>query len=240
MRLLDIKNYDAVFDPLRGKTVAIIDGFGNVGDDLLYLATRKFCEHYQIEHITVNILADDPIPSCDKILLFAGGNIGMRKCTAIRKKVFESTDIPCWLLPQSVMIKEELRCEKIFLRETVSREVMGYGEIAPDLALGFDFPENLGDKTYNNGLFLRKNPTVFRHVETSLRYDPAIYCYTPEQYWQFANKYRKIQTDRLHFAICALAMSVETTLLPVHYHKNKAMFDEWLEKLGCYWSDYII
>lgn len=240
MRLLDIKNYDPIFDPLRGKSVAIVDGFGNVGDDLLYLTTRQMCKEYGICTDTVNPLAEPIYNNYDKILLFAGGNIGMRRCAAIRKKVFESTNIPCWLLPQSAISKEDLKCEKVFFRETVSRDIVGYGEIVPDLALGFDFPENVGDKIYQNGLFLKKTPTVFRHVDASLRYDPTTYCYTPEQYWQLANNYETIQTDRLHFAICGLAMSAKTTLLPVHYHKNKAMFDEWLEKLGCYWSDYII
>ena len=236
MRLISLSEFEPIFEPLSGLTVGIVDGVGNVGDQLLYLATRQLCNEFKVNHFTVNALADNPIPKCDKLLLFAGGNIGYRPATAIRAKAFES-GIPCWLLPQSVVRREDLSCERMFFRESVSREIIGEGEIAPDLALGFDFPETTPEKN-GSGIFLRRHGgSVYRHIRQELKVDPAMFCNTPEQYWNFASRFEEITTDRLHLAICALGTKVKTTILPIDYHKNRAMFSEWLEPLGCRWKN---
>ena len=238
MRLINLSKFEPIFEPLSGLTVGIVDGIGNVGDQLLYLATRQLCKEFNIEHFTVNVLAEDPIPKCDKLLLFGGGNIGYLPAVAIRKKAFES-GIPCWLLPQSVIRNEDLKCEKMFFRESVSRDIIGDGEIAPDLALGFNFPESAMTKR-GSRLFLRKNGgSTHHHVKNQMKIDPAMFCYTPEDYWRFADGFEEIITDRLHLAICSLAMKTKTTLLPINYHKNIAMFREWLEPLGCFWEDCV-
>ena len=214
MRLIDLSQFEPIFEPLSGLTVGIVDGVGNIGDQLLYLAARQLCNEFNVEHFTVNALAEDPIPRCDKLLLFGGGNIGYPPAVAIRRKAFES-GIPCWLLPQSVIRREDLKCEKMFFRESVSRDIISSGEIAPDLALGFDFPEPKMSKS-DSEIFLRRNGgSVHHHV------------------------FEGITTDRLHLAICSLAMKTKTILLPVNYHKNIAMFREWLEPLGCLWKDYV-
>ena len=73
MRLLDKSFFAPIFEDLRGLRVGIVDGFGNVGDDLLYLATRRFCREFGVDYFTVNALAEDTIPSCDKLLLLLAG-----------------------------------------------------------------------------------------------------------------------------------------------------------------------
>ena len=238
MRLINLSQFEPIFEPLSGLTVGIVDGVGNIGDQLLCLAARQFCKEFDIEHFTVNALAEDPIPKYDKLLLFGGGNIGYPPAAAIRRKAFES-GIPCWLLPQSVIRHEDLECEKMFFRESVSRDIIGAGEIAPDLALGFDFPES---RVHKNGseTFLRRNGgSVHHHVRVQLKVDPVMFCHTPEDYWNFTDGFKEITTDRLHLAICSLAMKTKITLLPVNYHKNIAMFREWLEPLGCLWKDLV-
>lgn len=233
MRLLDKKYYDPIFDPLRGKNVVIVDGVGNTGDLLLYQATREFCKEYDVNYQSVNPLYDD-IPLCDTILLFAGGNIGYRPARVIREKVFEKKKSPCWLLPQSVISKEILDCEKMFFREGQSRKIMGCGEIVPDLALGFDFPDVSMTKN-GSELFLREGPSAF--VDPPYIRDPSKKYLTPKEYWEFAASFQSFSTDMLHFAICGIAMGVDVTLLPTHYHKNKSMYEEWLKELGCLWAD---
>jgi len=239
MRLIDLSEFEPIFEPLSGLTVGIVDGIGNIGDQLLYLAARQFCKDFGIEHFTVNALAEDPIPKCDKLLLFGGGNIGYPPAVAIRAKAFES-GIPCWLLPQSVIKHEDLKCEKMFFRESVSRDIIGHGEIAPDLALGFNFPET-GIKKNDSATFLRKTGgSIHHHIKHALRVDPAVFCHTPEDYWDLASQFEEITTDRLHFAICALGMKTKATLLPINYHKNLAMFEEWLAPLGCRWKNLVM
>ena len=238
MRLINLARFEPIFEPLSGLTVGIVDGVGNIGDQLLYLAARQFCKEFDIEHFTVNALAEDPIPKCDKLLLFGGGNIGYPPAAAIRRKAFES-GIPCWLLPQSVIRHEDLECEKMFFRESVSRDIIGAGEIAPDLALGFDFPESRMRKNGSETFLRRNGGSVHHHVRVQLKVDPVMFCHTPEDYWNFTDGFKEITTDRLHLAICSLAMKTKITLLPVNYHKNIAMFREWLEPLGCLWKDLV-
>tara|TARA_R110002110_G_scaffold4557_2_gene23100 strand:+ start:2053 stop:2814 length:762 start_codon:yes stop_codon:yes gene_type:complete len=238
MRLINLSQFEPIFEPLSGLTVGIVDGVGNVGDQLLYLTVRQLCKEFNVEYFTVNALAEDPIPRCDKLLLFGGGNIGHPPAAAIRKKAFKS-GIPCWLLPQSVVRHEDLECEKMFFRESVSRDIIGDGEIAPDLALGFNFPESGMSKVGSEIFLRRKGGSIHHHVRIEMKVDPAMFLHTPEDYWNFADMFEKITTDRLHLAICSLAMKTKTTLLPVNYHKNKAMFKEWLEPLGCLWKDVV-
>jgi len=239
MRLISLSEFEPIFEPLSGLTVGIVDGVGNIGDQLLYLATRQLCKKFDVEHFTVNALAEDPIPRYDKLLLFGGGNIGYPPAVAIRAKAFES-GIPCWLLPQSVIRGEDLKCEKMFFRESVSRDIIGNGEIAPDLALGFDFPEADIIKS-GSATFLRKNGgSVHHHVKNELKVDPAMFCHTPEDYWNLAGQFEEITTDRLHLAICALGMKTKATLLLINYHKNLAMFEEWLAPLGCRWKNLVM
>jgi len=238
MRLLDIDLFAPIFGELKGLRVGIVDGIGNVGDSLLYLATRRLCDEFEVEHFTVNVLAEDPVPSCDKLLLFAGGNVGFPECRIIRKKAYESK-IPCWMLPQSVFKEEFLPFERLFFRDSISRDIIGRGQIVPDLALGFDFPEIDKEKS-GDELFLRKtNETVFSHIPIAHRKDPASFCFAPQQYWEYAAQFQAITTDRLHFAICGLAMKSQVTLLPIHYHKNKTIFDEYLSDMGCLWKETV-
>ena len=202
------------------------------------MATRRFCQEFGVDHFTVNALAEDTIPKCDKLLLFAGGNVGYPKCAAIRKKAFES-GIPCWMLPQSVFKKEDLPFERLYFRDSVSRDIIGRGDIVPDLALGFNFPEVICEKSGDETFLRKTGETVFQYIPPPERKDPAFFCRTPQQYWEYAATLSSVKTDRLHFAICCLAMGVKTTLLPVYYHKNKTMHNEYLNGLGCFWSDSV-
>ena len=88
MRLLDKSLFAPIFEDLKGLRVGIVDGFGNVGDDLLYLATRRFCQEFGVDHFTVNALAEDTIPKCDKLLLFAWRKCRLPKVRSYKKKGF--------------------------------------------------------------------------------------------------------------------------------------------------------
>ena len=235
MRLLPLDHWATIFDPLKGLRVGVVDGIGNVGDTLLYAATRQMLDHWGIAHTTVAPLVERVDPSkYDKLLLFAGGNLGDPPCTAIRQAAIE-TRIPCWVLPQSALLFEEQPWERVFIRESRSRAILARGEIVPDLALGYDFPEPTTTERIPHGLFLRRyGSALFGDVGAV---DPAECCHTVRAYCDLAARYAAITTDRLHFAITALGMGCSVTLLPVDYHKNAAMYAEYLEALGCRWKD---
>jgi exopolysaccharide biosynthesis predicted pyruvyltransferase EpsI len=52
-----------------------------------------------------------------------------------------------------------------------------------------------------------------------------------------ATQYKRIITDRLHFAISGLILGRETTILPNSYHKNRSMYETWLRDLGCNFAE---
>lgn len=237
MKLLSLDKFAIIFEPLSAKNakVGVVDGIGNIGDVLLYRSTRHILDEYGIQHTTVAPMVERvDQDKFDVLLLFAGGNLGYQPCTAIRKSAVD-TGIPCWVLPQSAILFEEMAWEKVFLRESQSRSLMARGEIAPDLALGYDFPEPKNKKRIKHGLFLRRYGSALFSNYNAV--DPAECCNTIEEYCNLASMYSSITTDRLHFAITAMGMGCEVKLLPVSYHKNIAMYNEWLQKLGCKWGD---
>jgi exopolysaccharide biosynthesis predicted pyruvyltransferase EpsI len=54
-----------------------------------------------------------------------------------------------------------------------------------------------------------------------------------------ASRYRRIITDRLHFAIAGLHAGREVTLLPNNSHKNRSMHETWLAGLGCHFAESV-
>ena len=42
MRLINLSLFEPIFEPLSGLTVGIVDGIGNIGEQLLYLAARQY------------------------------------------------------------------------------------------------------------------------------------------------------------------------------------------------------
>lgn len=235
-RLLSLDRFASIFEPLIGQRVGVVDGIGNIGDVLLYAATRQLLDAFGVEHATFNPWAGEHHRDrFNKLLLFAGGSIGYAPCTAIRRAAIE-TGIPCWVLPQSVLLFEEQPWERIFLRDSVSLGLMARGELAPDLALGFDFPPPPPPGArVPHGLFLRRHGHALFAAAGGI--DPAEICHTVVDYCQLAARYQCITTDRLHFAITALGMGCQVNLLPVAYHKNRAIWEVWLRDLGCQWQD---
>lgn len=236
MRLLDLSDFHGVFAPLTYQRVGIVDGVGNPGDRLLDLATRQLLREFRIEYFTVNILCDNPRDyDLDVLLLAAGGSMGGPPCCQEIRRRAVASGIPCWVLPQSFHAPEDCSdYDRVYVREPVSQTFCESAILAPDLALGYDFPDvpppHLGE-----GVFLRgSGHSAFPY---HAKIDPAAFCYTPEDYIAFVAQYESIVTDRLHLAITALGIGRDTTLLPVTYHKNRAMWEQWLGPLGCWWRD---
>ncbi len=241
MRLLELSHFNCVFGrfhALHGPRLGIVDGDGNVGDRLLYQATRQIMREFGLKWQTINILAD-PIESysyrVDLLLLFGGGSMGgWRPCRVMRQRAL-ATGLPCVVLPQTFLDYEEGGFERIYVRDTASLQYCPMAHLAPDLALGFDFVETQRPSK-GTGLFLRRSGlTSFPEIQHKV--DPAEICYTPEDYVDFVSQYDAVVTDRLHLAIVALGLQRRVTLLPNGYHGNRAVWETWLEKLGCQWAD---
>lgn len=238
MRLLPLAAFATIFVPLRGQRVGVVDGFGNVGDHLIYLATRQLLDAFGIEWIAQS--PDDRQP-VDTLLLFGGGNLGSRYQPDVdmRQRAAAnaaSRGIPSIVLPQSLMSHEPGPFARIYVRELASLQHCPHGVLAPDLALGYDYEPPFETPVHETGLFLRQDPErrVASHDDSR---DPAMLSATPANYLALASRYAHIVTDRLHFAICGMLNRRRVTLLPNSYHKNRSMWETWLADLGCEWAD---
>lgn len=238
MRLLPLSTFDPIFAPLRGLRVGVVDGHGNVGDQLIYLATRQLLDTFGVDWITQT---PDDCDRVDKLLLFGGGNLGSRyeRELEIRRRTVENAvrrGVPLIVLPQSLMSPEPGPFERVYVRERESLKLCPEGVLAPELALGYDYEPSSADPSEAVGFFLRQDGE--RHVRTLPgTQDPARLCPTPADYLALAGRYAHIVTDRLHFAICGLLNRRRVTLLPNSYHKNRSIWESWLSDLGCKWAD---
>jgi exopolysaccharide biosynthesis predicted pyruvyltransferase EpsI len=239
--LLPLDRFAPVFEPFSGRKIGLVDGEGNVGDRLLYAATRQLLRHFGLKWVTFHPFYDRREDfDLDCLLLFAGGSMGsdFMPARAIRKSAL-ATGLPCSILPQSFITADEssLPWERVFVRERASLAHSSGGVLVPDVALGYDFPEPPPPE-HGRVVCLRLNGhSAFPKKRYPKKFDPAEWCYSPEQYVDFAAQYRHIITDRLHLAIIGLGLGRRVTLLPVAYHKNRSMYETWLKDLGCEWAD---
>lgn len=237
MPLIPIEEFAPIFESLKGLFVGLVDGHGNVGDQLIYRSTRQLLGKFSIPWVCQS-LYHRPLP-VDVLLLFGGGNMGglypeeqkLRRAALSRR-------IPCILLPQSFSGPEPGNYLRMYVRDRESMRHCPQGLLAPDMALGYQPHEELPEPEHSHGLFLRADDEGLFRDHPGNRGDPAGIAFPPEDYLRLAARYRSITTDRLHFAICGLIAGRTVTLLPNSYHKNRSMWETWLVGLGCQWREH--
>jgi hypothetical protein len=234
VRLLPLSAFEPVFGPLAGQRCGLIDGHGNVGDHLLYRATRQLLDAFGIDWIRQ---APDDADPVDVLLLFGGGNLGSSYTSEveIRRRALRR-NIPAIVLPQSLMGPEPGPFLRVYVRERASLWHCPQGLLAPELALGYNHCPDPLPPDHRCGVFLRSDAERAHSSGRKAR-DPARLCRTPAEYLALAGRYAHIVTDRLHFAICGLLNRRRVTLLPNSYHKNRSLWETWLRHLGCEWAD---
>lgn len=240
MRLLDLSYYEPIFVPLQGMRVGLVYGHGNIGDQLIYAATRQLLDAFEIDWIVQKPGDRDPV---DKLLLSGGGSMGswyVRELW-IRKRML-SRGLPTIVLPQSFMRAERGPYERVYVREYESQRLCPQGVLAPDLALGYDYEPPTEAPRHPRGLFIRTDREGQWSVRAmfsrkQVQQDPLVGCRTYQEYLSLAGQYGHVITDRLHFAICGLLNRRRVTLLPGNWHKNRGLWELWLSQLGCEWAD---
>jgi len=243
--LLPRESFRKIFEPLVGKRIGFVVSWGNVGDWLIEEAAWQLFEEFWIEYKCVNhhthphqfdqVICD----WADEFVFNGGGNMGSQyDAINIRKKLFEYKK-PITIFPQTFFNQtENLPYKKIWVREKESFKFSEDAQLAPDLALGYQFTEHIPDPVERLGIFLRHDKEDSKTIPMSNLYqDSAKVCKTPQAYILLAARYERIVTNRLHFAIAGLLAWREVTLLPNSYFKNKAVWECWLKDLGCLWSE---
>lgn len=240
MTLLDLNHFSAIFEPLAGKRIGLVDGKGNVGDLLIFAATKQLLDALNMNWKMQD--TDDECKDTDVLLLFGGGNMGNPNYGAsmmIREEAL-ALGPPVWVLPQSFHGPENKPYDRVFVRERVSLKYCPNGILAPDMALGYTITNIYSPPTEDMGVFLRTTTEALfdkKEFESLSLGDPTLMCSTLDEYLHLASRYKHIVTDRLHFAIASLIHGNMTTLLPNAYHKNRGMWETWLKDLGCNWMD---
>lgn len=233
--LLEPGAFDRVMEPLLGHRVGYLRPQGHVGDALIELAMTQLFAEFGIRWLPLDL--DEPA-TIDVVVFGGGGSMGRRSVHnhALRTRAL-SLGLPVVILPQSFTDREDRSFAHVFVRERASLDLRSDGVLAPDLALGLAWPA-AGQPVQDLGILMRRD-----HERTGRRLqlarDPAALCSTPAETLALAAGYRRIITDRLHFAIAGLHAGREVTLLPNNYHKNRSMHETWLAGLGCHFAESV-
>lgn len=233
--MIPFDRYAEVFGPWSGKRAVYFRPIGNVGDRLIDVATFQLFAHYGIR-ITTSEHAD--------VAFWAGGgNMGTlyprahaRRLTGL--SIARDRGIPFVVLPQTWNAPDAIECAEIFAREDTSLQFEPRAKRAPDLGLAFQVFFDLPERIYDEGWFFRadreRGPVVHRRNLG----DPAKRASSPADYVRLAAKFRRIRTDRTHFAVAALVGGCEeVTLVGGGYHKNRSIWEADLRHLGCHFEE---
>jgi hypothetical protein len=241
--LLTPEAYEEVFAPWRGREVGLLRMDGNAGDQMIDAGARSLFRHFGVSfrdlawaELKDGGLAED----VDEIAVSGGGNMGRYYPVpyGLRQDALE-LGRPVTVLPQTFLsLDEDTACYKaVFVREHVSQRLDPAFRLAPDLALAFEPSGMPAQPEVGAGVFLRCDCEGRFSGDLRSLCDPVALCQTADAYLNLAARFEHVVTDRLHFAIAALLLDRKVTLLPNAYFKNRAVFDSWLEALGCDWSD---
>lgn len=261
--LTDLSWYN-LLSTLRGKKVHLHVPNGNTGDKLITQATKLLFFRNKIQIVSEStekeVLEDNNFTSemfkrldrTDIVLYGGGGNVcGRYDTRKVIKKLgdmarFSASPFVC--LPQSIEhfdLEVMENFDHIHIRDQVSYQMMcqaGFGvftSLTPDLALSYGYTEiakNAMKFSRNDiGIFKRKDGEKRLTPEEDCK-DPAEICNTPEEYFALASDYNNIITDRLHFAIAGILMRKNVTLIGNNYHKNKSIWESYLN-IFCNYRD---
>lgn len=232
-RLLGPDRFADVCTPLVGKRVGYVRPEGNVGDQLIELAMAQLFASYGIRWSLVSCLAGSRSLDGHDVLVFGGGgNMGTRYTGNydLRSRAL-ATGLPLVILPQSFTSPEDRPFHQVYVRERASLSLRPDGILAPDLALGLEW-STPARPSQELGVYLRRDQERGGRKPLLAR-DPVRLARTAAAYLAFAARFRRIITDRLHFAVAGLHAGRQVTLVANDYHKNRSMHETWLADLGC-------
>lgn len=250
--LLPMQQFAPVFEDFLAKRVALVRMWGNVGDGLIDQATCQLLDRFGIDYAVANPLRHDQfdLGAAEIVAIAGGGNLGSRwrGCHVLRRRVLEAAEgRPVIVLPQTYTnAQEHTGYHKVWVRERASLEVNPRASLAPDLALGYEIRFPVPSPSEEEGVWLRADHTLAdRWLNQNNQGDPAERTFlgpgydaiAVERYVRLAAHYRRIWTNRLHFAIAGLLCGRQVTLLPDGSVKNQAVYQTWLRDLGCRWHD---
>lgn len=240
---------DLMFSPLlrllKGRTVLLVCPNGNVGDQLVQKATMQLFRRHGIAFQVANFASfEQHTAGYDVMAYGGGGNVSGRYDTEKHVRAMAAQakrlGVPLVCLPQSIEAWKPhlLLFDQLFIREEVSLQLAAFAGcspvLCPDMALAYQPEAPLAEPLHDEALFLRSSS---EGLHRGMAEDAVTGVRTPQEYVEKASAYRRITTDRLHFAIAGLIAGREVTLVANNYHKNKSMWQTWLQFAGCRFKD---
>lgn len=222
---------------VKDKKVLLHEPYGNIGDVLLQDATKQLFSRYHVEY---KVCTPDAIPETTdaQILVYgAGGNVSGRyqteKTVEQLSNLTKKVGIPFVCFPQSIEHWKPhlLLFDHLFLRDQVSVNLAchhgTFAELVPDVGLAYSPNFPIPVATQGTGYFTRSDGEK-RQPRGDGYNDPASHCHTVRAYIEHAARYKKIVTDRLHFAISGILAKREVVLCRNDYHKNESIWNSYL------------
>lgn len=259
--LLDDDNWAEMLEPLHGKRVGFVQIPGNAGDSIHKAGAQQLMERAGIEwypeNLTGRILGD--------VLVYPGGgvlgrvwnlpdasvsgqyNLAWRPSYAARKKC-ENSGLPFYIFPQSFTAKDRVKCDSLWVREAYSLNFSPQAKLTHDTAMAYQVPQNIAgqihEPTIDSGVMLKDDlEGIIQHPANAGDPIQGIHELDAGTYILKASEYRRIITDRCHFAIAGLianqytAYQREIVLLPNSYHKNLGIWEHSLRDFGVqFWN----
>lgn len=220
------------------------DCLGNVGDRMIDAGTSQFLRRYHVgfrRHRVSKPVSRELLDECELILLFGSGSVG--KCcrsVSLLRTMAAGWGLPCVLLPSSATdTGEDLSfCEAVVARDGLSQQMFQVTRERRDVILMPDMAtwwatNRKGSHDLGDGVFLRDDnagPDGIDGDHTCR--DPIDNCLHPEKYAKLAGEYSSVQTNRLHFALAALSVGTDATLLPCTWHKTRSYWETWYGLYG--------
>jgi exopolysaccharide biosynthesis predicted pyruvyltransferase EpsI len=235
--LLPIKEFKPLIDVIGGKRIFFDTSKGNSGDSLIRAGTKCLFSK-------INTTLEDNPSHADFIVWGGGGNLGKfyQVDWQKRQKLYEISrqfKKRMIILPQSVIDLEEVYpLETIFfLRERRSIELIRHAIFCPDLSFAFDESLTYASPTEDTGIYLRTDREKIADSILSQKSlgDPALLSKDYKDYFRLIERFSRIITNRLHFAIAGLMMGRKVSIMPNSYHKNRGMWEASLNEMGCDW-----
>lgn len=236
---VDLKNFLEIY---KNQSVDFFRFPGNYGDSLIWHGTKKLLLSFNISEHYVDISS----LNYNKVLLIDGGGNLVDYYSDIKDFLIKKPSLynEIVILPHTIFGEKQIEVLNnisskltVFCREKISAEFIRKKLIHSNVYLWHDcafyntFPSTILGKGILNA-FRSDDESALRSLP-KLNIDISYDGYATKPLDNFINtlqKYKKINTDRLHVAIAATLLGKKVVLFPNSYYKNKAVFDYSLKK----------
>lgn len=235
--------YKKIFPDPRG-VIGFVPMASGIGGQLAEYGACSLMRSWglKFEIIPGQKLQEASLPGHISDLLIAPGDMGEVSegwiWTAIGK-ITEQQGLPVTVLPRSFSQKDPLISNKfrLWVCERQSLGMYPQARLAPDVSMCLRLQARKEQICRSTALYLSQ-AHISRFVNHPGNFgDPDQLCSNFAAWLDLIAPYQHVVTDRLRFAICAMLMGRKVTLLPDQANINFSMWDIWLQKQGCLWSD---